>query len=117
MKSDISAKEPPAIKPAITCKEHMLKQGQLLEYGRLERSIAQKPPSIILSHNWVTYIMPCFMIKHSERQYLKKLHHPANLIFDDEHLHTGRVVILPDVLEDGVETLEGGTRKAASSQL
>ena len=40
-----------------------------------------------------------------------------NLIFDDEHLHTGRVVILPDVLEDGVETLEGGTRKAASSQL
>ena len=39
------------------------------------------------------------------------------LSFDDEHLHTGRVVVLPDVLENGVKPLEGGTRKASSSQL
>ena len=68
MKSDISAKEPPAIKPAITCKEQHIKAGTLFR-------------------------------------------------IDEEHLHTGGIVVLPDVLEDGVKPLEGGTRKAASSQL
>ena len=63
MKSDISANEPPAIRPAITWGMVVV----LLEYLA--------------------------------------------------YLHTGLVIILPHMLEDGVETLQGGGGEAAQSKL
>ena len=96
MKSDISAKDPPAINPEITCVESEFKFVQCTAMT-MEGSGA------------ITSSLQGFNVSTTSNVYSV-----ATLVTD---LHAGLVVVLPDVLQDGVQALQRGGGEHLGPQL